>query len=27
MHLIEGTANYPQWNWLQRPPEMPLRGF
>ena len=27
MHIIEGTANYPEWNWLQRPPEMPLRGF
>ena len=27
MHIIEGTANYPDWNWLQRSPEMPLRGF
>ncbi|MDP7060525.1 MAG: phytanoyl-CoA dioxygenase family protein, partial [Candidatus Marinimicrobia bacterium] len=27
LHLIEGTANYPEWNWLQRPPEMPLCGF
>ncbi len=27
MHLIEGTADYPEWNWLQRSPEMPLRGF
>ncbi|MBL4823717.1 MAG: phytanoyl-CoA dioxygenase family protein [SAR324 cluster bacterium] len=27
MHIIEGTANYPQWNWLRRSPEMPLRGF
>ena len=27
MHIIEGTADYPEWNWLQRPPEMPLRGF
>ena len=27
MHLIEGEANYPEWNWLQRSPEMPLRGF
>ncbi len=27
MHLIEGSADYPEWNWLQRSPEMPLRGF
>ena len=27
MHLIEGTADYPEWNWLQRSPEMALRGF
>ena len=27
MHIIEGTADYPEWNWLQRPPEMPLHGF
>ena len=27
MHIIEGTADYPEWNWLQRSPEMPLRGF
>ena len=27
MHLIEGTADYPEWNWLQRSPEIPLRGF
>ena len=27
MHLIEGTADYPEWNWLQRSPGMPLRGF
>lgn len=27
MHLIEGTADYPEWNWLQRSLEMPLRGF
>ncbi len=27
MHLIEGDANYPQSNWLQRSSEMPLRGF
>ena len=27
MHLIEGSADYPELNWLQRPAEMPLRGF
>ena len=27
MHIIEGLADYPEWNWLQRPTEMPLRGF
>ena len=27
MHIIEGTADYPEWNWLHRPPEMPFRGF
>ncbi len=27
MHIIEGTADYPEWNWLQRSPKMPLRGF
>jgi len=27
MHLIEGDARYPQSNWLQRSPELPLRGF
>jgi phytanoyl-CoA hydroxylase len=27
MHLIEGSTFYPEWNWLQRSPEMPLRGF
>ena len=27
MHIIEGLADYPDWNWLQRPTEMPLRGF
>lgn len=26
VHLIDGTAAYPEDNWLQRP-EMPLRGF
>jgi len=27
MHIIVGTADYPEWNWLQRSPKMPLRGF
>ena len=27
IHLIEGNADYPQSNWLQRPKGMPLRGF
>ena len=27
LHLIDKTANYSELNWLQRPPEMPLRGF
>ena len=27
VHLIDGTADYPADNWLQRPPEQPLRGF
>ena len=27
LHIIEGLADYPEWNWLQRPTEMPLRGF
>jgi phytanoyl-CoA hydroxylase len=27
LHLIEGWARYPADNWLQRAPEMPLRGF
>ena len=27
MHLIDASADYPKWNWLQRSPEMPLRGF
>ena len=27
MHIIEGLADYPEWNWLQRTTEMPLRGF
>lgn len=27
IHLIDGTANYPADNWLQRSPDMPARGF
>jgi phytanoyl-CoA hydroxylase len=27
LHVIEGTAHYRPTNWLQRAPEMPLRGF
>ena len=27
LHVINGTSRYPDNNWLQRSPEMPLRGF
>lgn len=27
LHIIEASAHYPESNWLQRPAEMPLRGF
>jgi phytanoyl-CoA hydroxylase len=27
LHLIDASVNYPGENWLQRPREMPLRGF
>jgi phytanoyl-CoA hydroxylase len=27
VHLIDGTARYPEDNWLHRSPELPLRGF
>jgi phytanoyl-CoA hydroxylase len=27
LHLIDGSSHYSQDNWLQRAPEMPLRGF
>lgn len=27
LHMIEASARYPDWNWLQRGPDMPLRGF
>jgi len=25
LHCIDARAEYPAWNWLQRPPELPLR--
>lgn len=27
LHVIDGFADYPADNWLQRAPDMPLRGF
>ena len=27
LHCIDGTADYPEWNWLQRGSERPLRRF
>jgi phytanoyl-CoA hydroxylase len=27
LHVIDGTATYPASNWLQRGPDLPLRGF
>lgn len=27
VHVIDGTADYPDENWLQRSPELPFRGF
>jgi phytanoyl-CoA hydroxylase len=27
LHLIDANSHYARENWLQRPPEMPLRGF
>lgn len=27
LHIIDGNSRYPKTNWLQRPAEMPLRGF
>ena len=27
LHLIDGDSIYPDDNWLQRPAELPLRGF
>jgi phytanoyl-CoA hydroxylase len=25
LHCVSGAADYPDWNWLQRPADMPLR--
>ena len=27
VHVIDGAAHYPDENWLQRSPSLPLRGF
>ena len=27
LHCISASAEYPEWNWLRRPPEMPLRSL
>jgi phytanoyl-CoA hydroxylase len=27
LHVISAHSHYPKNNWLQRPSEMPLRGF
>jgi phytanoyl-CoA hydroxylase len=27
LHVIDGACAYPADNWLQRGPDMPLRGF
>ena len=27
LHCIDAAADYPAWNWLQRPPELPLRSL
>ena len=27
LHLVDGTAHYPADNWLQRPADLPARGF
>ena len=27
VHIVDGTADYPADNWLQRPEDQPLRGF
>jgi hypothetical protein len=25
VHCIAASADYPEWNWLRRPADMPLR--
>ena len=27
VHYVDGTARYAAENWLQRPDDMPLKGF
>ena len=27
LHVIDASSNYPESNWLQRSPELPVRGF
>jgi phytanoyl-CoA hydroxylase len=27
LHCIDRDADYPDWNWLQRRPDLPLRTF
>jgi phytanoyl-CoA hydroxylase len=27
LHVIDGSSDYPEVNWLQRSAELPLRGF
>lgn len=27
LHCVSGEAHYPDWNWLQRPADMPLRSL
>jgi phytanoyl-CoA hydroxylase len=27
LHCVSATADYPEWNWLQRPSDMPLRSL
>jgi phytanoyl-CoA hydroxylase len=27
LHVISADSRYPETNWLQRSPELPLRGF
>jgi phytanoyl-CoA hydroxylase len=27
LHCISAAADYPKWNWLQRPADMPLRSL